>query len=156
MSFEDEWAELKGSAAEKTAAMRLAGASSSPQSGGPDSGDLVVHSDDLGKVGHEAFLLHGRLLKAGNVTRGAQGSGSTAEAAAALGHEGFTMGSELTTTVETWNSQLKTLLQACAHISNHLDYSVAAHASDDAWVAASLKHRTGAPASVSEISKYFG
>lgn len=156
MSFEDEWAELKGTAAEKTASMQLAGATGSPQGGEADSGELVVHKDDLGKVGHEAFLLHGRLQKAGDVTHGERGPGATVEAASALGNEGFTMGAALTTTVETWNSQLMTLLQACAHISNHLDYSVAAHSSDDAWVAASLKHRNGAPASVSEISKYFG
>ncbi|WP_078966136.1 hypothetical protein [Streptomyces sp. WM6378] len=155
MLFEEEWAELKDAAAKKAGSMQLASATDTPKGGAPVSGDLVVHQDDLGRVGHEAFLLHGRLLKAGDVTRGAQGSGATADAATALDHEGFTMGSALTVTVTTWGSQVKTLLQACADISNHLDYSAASHSSDDAWIGASLQHRNGAPAPVSEISKYF-
>ncbi|MEU9096320.1 hypothetical protein [Streptomyces sp. NPDC048361] len=39
---------------------------------------------------------------------------------------------------DMWQSQYMTLRDACAQISNHLDYSVAQHARDDAAVLGSL------------------
>lgn len=82
------------------------------------------------------------------------GSGSTAQAARELSVQNMTMGNELSTTVSVWDTQVKTVLQMCAHVSNHLDYSKKAHTKDDEYLAASLRHRDGAAVPVSEISKY--
>lgn len=83
------------------------------------------------------------------------GTGSTMQAAASLKAHGFAMGSALELTVDVWTSQSKAVLQACAHISNHLDYSKKLHAEDDAKIAAVLRSRDGLAESVSELSKYF-
>lgn len=145
MAFNDEWARLKADTATR---MRLNGA------GGGSQDRLVVHQDDLGRVGHDAFELHGRLGKAADVARGG-GEGVTAKAARVLGQHNFATGSALSAAVTVWGDQVKTLMQACAHISNHLDFTKATHAEDDAQIAASLRHRDGSAVSVSEISKYF-
>ncbi|WP_405384448.1 hypothetical protein [Streptomyces milbemycinicus] len=75
------------------------------------------------------------------------------QSAKALSDHNFTMGEELSTTVSVWTSQVKTMLQMCAHISNHLDYSKKSHANDDELIAASFRNRDGSAVSVSEISK---
>ncbi|GAA3219512.1 hypothetical protein GCM10020256_24600 [Streptomyces thermocoprophilus] len=54
------------------------------------------------------------------------------QAAAELKSHHFSMGSALETTVSVWTTQVKAVLQALAHISNHLDYSKKTHAHDDA------------------------
>lgn len=63
MTFGDEWAQLVSEARQRqSAGMRLN--QLEPGSGGTrgEAGiDLVVTQDDLGTVGHEAFLLHGEL-----------------------------------------------------------------------------------------------
>ncbi|MEU1669124.1 hypothetical protein ABZ547_37230 [Streptomyces sparsogenes] len=150
MSFEQEW---KGLRAEARTRMRLNEAGGT--SPGTASGDLIVQQDDLGRVGHEAFLLHDRLKKAGDMTRGAKDDGSTAKAASVLAMHHFTLGGALTTMTTVWNDQVKTLLQACAHISNHLDYSKKSQAHTDAKIAADMARRDGAAMPVSEISKYY-
>ncbi|WP_431044597.1 hypothetical protein ACQUSR_23575 [Streptomyces sp. P1-3] len=150
MSFREEWARARAEAATRT---RLDHADGVASSGGPS--DLIVRQDDLGRIGHAAFMLHGRLKKAGDITRGAEDEGATAKAAAALTSHNFAMGAALTTTATVWGDQLRTLLQACAHVSNHLDYTKRSHAAEDAKIAASLGHRDGSAVSVSEISKYY-
>ncbi|WP_186779310.1 hypothetical protein [Streptomyces salinarius] len=82
------------------------------------------------------------------------GSGSTMQAAAALKRGGLGLGSELESTVEIWTSQVKHVLQACAHISNHLDYSKKLYAHEDAKIAAEIRGRTG-PLPVSVLNDYF-
>ncbi|MEU6863750.1 hypothetical protein ABZ924_10810 [Streptomyces sp. NPDC046876] len=133
MTFDEEWAEAKGTAA----------------TGSGPSPDLVVTQDDLGAVGHEAFLLHGQLRGKADIA----GTGATARAASECTTRNLTMGSELSVTLPTWDSQVKTVLQMYAHISNHLDFSKKAHADDEA-IAASLRHRDGSAMSVSEIQRY--
>jgi hypothetical protein len=61
MSFDQEWAKLKAEAR-----MRLDSVSSM-NSGGPSPGgaDLIVKYDDMGEIGHAAFLLHQHLSSAG-------------------------------------------------------------------------------------------
>ncbi|MFF1733969.1 hypothetical protein [Streptomyces sp. NPDC058247] len=149
----DEWEQSKGAATQRQAArMQLNEAGTA---GG--DGDLVVRQDDLGAVGHEAFVLHGELAKKADIAGvGADkdGAGSTMRAAAALKSHHFTLGSELETTVEMWTSQVKSVLQACGHISNHLDYSKKMHANDDALIAADVRGRTG-PLPVSALNDYF-
>ncbi|MFF7140590.1 MULTISPECIES: hypothetical protein [Streptomyces] len=150
----EEWERVKAAAAaDEGTRMRLNQAASS----GSGTADLVAHQDDLGAVGHEAFILHGELSKRADIAAAGAGhdaSGSTMRAAAALKSHHLGLGSELESTVEIWTSQVKHVLQACAHISNHLDYSKKLHADDDTHIAADLSGRTG-PVPVSELSKYF-
>lgn len=159
MAFEDEWRELVSDAKARQSETRQLTAGAGPgDAGGPPSGaDLVAHQDDLGAVGDEACQLHAVLRgKADIAGEGADGngSGSTDQAAGELAHSGFAMGGELRLTVGVWGSQVKTVLQMCAHISNHLDYTKKAHAQDEAEIAASLRHRDGSAMSVSELSKH--
>ncbi|MEU3722996.1 hypothetical protein [Streptomyces sp. NPDC031705] len=149
----DEWDRAKADAAARNTPMRL-----NQVPGGAADADLVVHQDDLGAVGHEAFALHGRLQKQADIAGAGidnAGSGSTMQAAAALKASGFALGGELETTVSVWTSQVKAVLQACAHISNHLDYSKKAHAADDDAIAASLRNRDGSAVAVSRLTEYF-
>ncbi|AVZ73711.1 hypothetical protein SLUN_17540 [Streptomyces lunaelactis] len=153
----DEWEQLKAQAAEKgSTGMRLNQLPADPGGGG--QGVFVAYQDDLGAVGHEAFILHDHLNKQADIAGAGMdkhGAGSTMQAAASLKNHNFTFGSALETTVTVWDNQVKTLLQACAHISNHLDYSKKMHANDDAQVGISLHHRDGSAVPVSEIDKYF-
>ncbi|MFJ6016145.1 hypothetical protein [Streptomyces sp. NPDC092952] len=139
----NEWERIKTEAVrEESPPTRTNGVGeSSGASGG--AADLVVNRDDLGAVGHEAYLLRGRLSRDGDHARPA-----TFEAAVALTNGNFTSGSQLLTVHDRWNSQLRTLLDACARISNHLDYSRSVHAEDDADIGGKLL-------SVSRIDEYY-
>ncbi|MFE4535133.1 hypothetical protein ACFRKB_08615 [Streptomyces scopuliridis] len=157
----DEWEQLKSDAAGRQATGQATGMRLNQLPGGPGSGgrdDLVVQQDDLGAVGHEAFVLHSDLGKQADIAgAGADksGSGSSMQAAASLKSHNFTLGSALETTVSTWTSQVKSLLQACAHISNHLDYTKASHAKDDLAIEASIRNRDGSTLPVSRLDEYF-
>ncbi|MGW1148573.1 hypothetical protein ACWD6I_26860, partial [Streptomyces sp. NPDC002454] len=129
---------------------------SAPGSSGGDK-DLVVNQDDLGAVGHEAFVLHGELRKRADIAgKGADGSGSgsTMQASEVLASHNLRLGGEMALTVEVWSSQVKHVLQACAHISNHLDYSKKLHAQEDVRIADEIRGRTGPPP-VSALNDYF-
>ncbi|MGW5776037.1 hypothetical protein [Streptomyces sp. NPDC003863] len=139
MSFEEEWASVR-STATANVDMRLNQLAPEPGGGGGNA-DLSVDQDKLGAIGSAAYALHGRLVKDGNHART-----STTEAGTGLSSHGFLTGSALTTVQETWSSQLNTLLDACAQISNHLDYSAASHAKEEADIAAAL--------SASKIDQY--
>ncbi|WP_306191550.1 MULTISPECIES: hypothetical protein [unclassified Streptomyces] len=153
----DEWEQLKSQAAERQSThMRINHVPVEPGGGGTGSGDLVVHEDDLGAVGHEAFILFDKLDKQANVpVTGKGGTGSTSQAAAALKSHTFATGAALDKTAEMWTSQVKSVLQACAHISNHLDYSKKRHSSDDVQIAAALRNSDGSTVSVSKLNEYF-
>ncbi|MFJ3638149.1 hypothetical protein ACIPRD_00115 [Streptomyces sp. NPDC090108] len=153
----DEWEQLKAQAAERpsthTRLNQLA-----PDGGGGGTGDLVVHQNDLGAVGHEARLLYDDIRGQADIgAAGADGSGtgSTARAASALKSHGFQLGGALDTTVEIWTSQVKSVLQACAHISDHLDYTKKLHAEDDARIGTVLRGADGSTVSVSQLDEYF-
>ncbi|MFD3518304.1 hypothetical protein [Streptomyces sp. NPDC058657] len=121
--------------------------------------DLVAHQDDLGAVGHEAYVLHRALLQHADVAgRGLNSAGSctSSRAAASLTRDHFAMGAALETTTTLWTSQLRSLLQACAHISNHLDHSKASHARDEAKVRATIRGITAPEIPVSRLNTYFG
>ncbi|MFC0601810.1 hypothetical protein [Streptomyces palmae] len=136
MSFEDEWREaLRQSSA--TAGTRL----DHVAEGG--KADLVVKRDDLGAIGHDAYRLHTAMTK-----NGRHAHSSTAAAATALTNRNFTCGAALTKVNRDWSTQLDTLKHACAQISNHLDYTQAAHAKDD-------QHIAGELTAVSKILKYW-
>ncbi|MER8068168.1 hypothetical protein ABTZ59_07665 [Streptomyces sp. NPDC094034] len=151
----DEWEHLKTEVTErKSAEMRL---NQLPPGGGGDQ-DLVVRQDDLGAVGHEAYMLYDQLSGQADIAgAGADdsGSGSTMRAGAELKLHRFAMGSELENTVSVWTAQVKTVLQACAHISNHLDYSAKEYAKEDEAIGAVLRNRSGAAVPVSRLNEYF-
>ncbi|MGW4705324.1 hypothetical protein [Streptomyces sp. NPDC004285] len=138
MSFEEEWASVR-SASTADVSTRLNQVAPEPGAGGADLG---VDQDRLGAIGSAAYALHGRLAKDGNHART-----STTEAATRLKGHDFLTGSAMAAVQETWDSQLKTLLDACANISNHLDYSAASHAKEEQDIAAAL--------SASQIDQYF-
>ncbi|KUJ70256.1 hypothetical protein ACZ90_04980 [Streptomyces albus subsp. albus] len=136
MSFENEWREaLRQSAT--TAGTQL------DHAGKGGEADLVVKRDDLGAIGHDAYGLHGALSK-----NGRHAHSSTSTAATALAKHHFSCGTALTKVNQNWLTQLDTLKDACAQISNHLDYTKAAHAKDD-------QHIEGQLTSVSKILRYW-
>ncbi|WEO94937.1 hypothetical protein A6P39_013450 [Streptomyces sp. FXJ1.172] len=153
----DEWEQLKARAAEgESPHMRLDQLAAA--GGGGGTGDLVVHQDDLGAVGHEANLLYDDVKSQADIAAPGSGKGSTGstmQAAAALKSHGFQTGGALETTVEMWTSQVKSVLQACAHISDHLDYTRKRHSEDDAEIGAVLRGRDGSAVSVSQLNEYF-
>ncbi|MER6157227.1 hypothetical protein ABT147_17030 [Streptomyces sp. NPDC001868] len=133
MTFEQEWAELRAAAAERTA-MRINSAPATGGGGGGGGGkDLVVNRDDLGAIGNDAYDLLGRLTKEGDIARPA-----TFDAAIALTNGNFVSGSAVLKVHDFWQTHLRTLLDACAQISNHLDYSKAQHAKDEAKIEGDL------------------
>ncbi|MFB7913143.1 hypothetical protein [Streptomyces sp. NPDC056061] len=142
MTFNEEWAALRAESTQQVN-MRLNGVGNGErgQSGASDA-DLAVNQDNLGAVGHEAYELHARLSKDGDHARP-----STFETSLALSNGNFSSGSALLKVHDRWNTQLRTLLHSCAQISNHLDYSKAAHAKDDAQISGDL-------ISVSKLNDY--
>ncbi|WSK90210.1 hypothetical protein OG974_05650 [Streptomyces sp. NBC_00597] len=133
MSFDEEWAELRSAAVERQTAMRLNHLDPGGGGGPGPQGDLVVTQKDLAAVGDAAFKLRQRLG-----TDGDHAKASTYEAAGSLKKD-FALGSALSTLADKWHDQVGTLLDACAHISNHLDYTQNAHAEDEYWIATQFK-----------------
>ncbi|WP_413753517.1 hypothetical protein NRF20_28280 [Streptomyces sp. R-74717] len=153
----NEWEQAKAEAAERHAA-RTRLNQLPTGTGGSSRGDLVVHQDDLGAVGHDAFVLHGHLGKQADIAGAGMsknGAGSTMQAAAALKSHHFATGPVMESAVELWTTRTKSLLQACAHISNHLDFTKKSHAKDDELIAAELRGRDGSAAPVSRLNEYF-
>lgn len=154
MSFEEEWAQIKA----ETARTRLNSATArrDPGSGGTE-GDLVVNQDDLGAIGTEAYKLHDRLRRGSDLSGqgGKRGEDTTAVAGRELKRGNFGLGDEISVMSGVWNAQVRTVLQACAHISNHLDYSKKSYAQEEEKIRASMTRRDGSPMSVSAISKHF-
>ncbi|MFF6910235.1 hypothetical protein ACFY9Q_30360 [Streptomyces sp. NPDC012389] len=130
MTFDEEWSELRAAAAERTA-MRINGVPS--EGGGGGTPDLVVNRDDLGAIGNDAYDLRTRLSKEGDHARPA-----TFDAAIALTNGNFASGAAVLKVHDRWRAQIKTLLDSCAHISNHLDYTKAQHAKDEVKVVGDL------------------
>ncbi|MFB7076382.1 hypothetical protein [Streptomyces sp. NPDC056308] len=142
MTFEAEWAALRAESAQRVD-MRLNGVESGEGGhGGPSNADLAVNQDNLGAIGHDAYELRTRLSKDGDHARP-----TTFEAAIALTNGNFDSGSALLKVHDRWNTHLKTLLDACAQISNHLNYTKSAHAKDDVQIAGDLL-------SVSKLNEY--
>ncbi|MFV0133313.1 hypothetical protein ACLGIH_08755 [Streptomyces sp. HMX87] len=154
----DEWEQLKARAAGRQPTQMQVNRAPAQGPGPGGKPDLVARQDDLGAVGHDAFVLHGDLVKKVDIAGSGMNSdhaGSTHQAATALSQSNFAMGDELMTTLTVWESQVKAVRQACAHISNHLDYSKKLHANDDAQIAAEIRARSGSAISASELGQYF-
>ncbi|MFD9480338.1 MULTISPECIES: hypothetical protein [Streptomyces] len=124
MSFDEEWSAARATAT-ASVTMRLNQAPADPGGGG-GGGDLDLNQDHIGAIGSEAYKLHARLQ-----TDGKHAATATAEAAGALTKEAFAGGAALLKANSVWESQVKTLVAACANISNGLNYSLASHAKDE-------------------------
>ncbi len=123
MSFDEEWSAARATAVANVS-MRLNQAPVDPGGGG--GGGLDLNQDHIGAIGSEAYKLHSRLQ-----TDGKHAATSTAEAAGALTKENFASGAALLKANTLWESQVKTLVAACANISNGLNYSLSSHAKDE-------------------------
>lgn len=133
MTFDEEWAELREAAAARRSAMQI---NSAPADGGGNGGgapDLVINRDSLGAIGSDAYGVRVRLSKDGDHARP-----STFDAAIALTNGSFASGSALLKVHDRWNTHMKTLLDSCAHISNHLDYTKSVHSKDDVKIEGDL------------------
>ncbi|GAB2793052.1 hypothetical protein ACWGJ2_08825 [Streptomyces sp. NPDC054796] len=111
--------------------------------------DLVVHDDELGALGNLAHDLRQKLSTDADHARQ-----TTFDASIELFNDGLDMGSALTELHDAWNTKLGTLKEACAHISNHLDYSRAQHAKDEDKIATQMKTADGKAMTVSRINEY--
>ncbi|WP_410539373.1 hypothetical protein [Streptomyces sp. KL2] len=127
MSFDEEWNRLVQAAAERKAAQTRLNQLDGGGGGGvaTSSGELEVSQKDLAAVGDAAFDLYERLRKDGDHAR----ESSTGAAAGLKGD--FEIGGALDHVATRWQEQLRTLTDACAHISNHMEYSNKAHADDE-------------------------
>ncbi|MEU9165920.1 hypothetical protein AB0D29_37305 [Streptomyces sp. NPDC048424] len=125
MSFDKEWSAARATATANVS-MRLNQVPADPGGGGGGGGDLELNQDHIGAVGSDAYKLHARLQADGK-----HAATATSEAAGALTKEGFASGAALLKANSTWESQVKTLVAACATVSNGLNYSLASHAKDE-------------------------
>ncbi|MFE8946506.1 hypothetical protein [Streptomyces sp. NPDC007856] len=111
--------------------------------GGSTRGDLNVHQKDLASIGSAARALFNDFDRYHDRARL-----SSMKAAGGLKSEGFALGAALDHVAEHWVDQAQTLLDACAHISNHLRYTKNQHAADDTYIAGTLS-------SISQLDKGF-
>ncbi|MDK1472911.1 hypothetical protein QNO07_05605 [Streptomyces sp. 549] len=111
--------------------------------------DLAVRDDELGALGGMAYELRLRLTDDGDHARE-----STSEAATGLTADGMSCGKALTELHDAWITKVGTLKEACAHISNHLDYTRGAHAKDEEKITTSMRNAEGKEMTVSRIHDY--
>ncbi|MER6344194.1 hypothetical protein ACWC10_07325 [Streptomyces sp. NPDC001595] len=132
----DEWEQLKSEAVrhrQDTTGMQLnhvadpGGAPYTPQ------GDLEVGQSDLAAIGNAAYELYQAFDHYGDHARA-----NSQKAADGLRSEGYEIGSALDHVAQRWVDQVQSLLDATAHISNHLDYTKGAHAGDEVHIAGVL------------------
>ncbi|KJK37877.1 hypothetical protein UK15_20520 [Streptomyces variegatus] len=133
----DEWEQLKAEAASKQSAhMQLNHVPADPNGGMGTKdawGDLIVSQKDLsaiGKAAHDLFEDFGRYSDHARV--------SSLAAAGMLQSEGFALGGALSHVAERWVDQVQSLMDACAHISNHLRYTKNQHAADETYISTIL------------------
>lgn len=129
----EEWEQLKHEVAERqSTGMQL---NQLPADGGgtTPAGDLSVDQQDLAAIGNKAFDLWDSL---GNHGRDAWSSSQSA--ASDLKSQGFSLGGGLHHVQERWEEQLTSLLDACGHISNHLDFTKKVHQGDEHYISGML------------------
>ena len=155
VGFAEEWAELKAQA-ENSQEQRVQLNSALPGAPSGEAPTLVVRQDDLGEVGHEAALLHRQLRRDADVTGDFDtgGRANSVRAAEELSNGSFDVGEALEKTNRFWRTKLRTVLQGCAHISNHLDYTASSHRAEDERIGATMRHRDGSEMSVADISAH--
>ncbi|WP_329208268.1 hypothetical protein OG257_15640 [Streptomyces sp. NBC_00683] len=126
----DEWEQLKTAAQGRATHTQLNQAS---QQGGGEQGDLTVDQQDLAAIGDSAFKLFEDL---GRYGRDAWSSSQTA--AKDLTTQEFEVGGGLDVVQKKWEKQLQSLVDACAHISNHMDFTKKAHRGDEYHIASTV------------------
>ncbi|MFS4094054.1 hypothetical protein [Streptomyces sp. AF1A] len=141
----DEWEQLKAEAAKgRSAHMQLNQLAPAGGGGGESTrGDLTVHQTDLAAIGsaaHELFQEFGRFSDHARI--------ASMTAAGGLKSQGFALGSALDHVAEHWVDQAQTLLDACAHISNHMRYTKNQHAADESYIGGTIS-------SISQLDKGF-
>ncbi|MFG3494426.1 hypothetical protein [Streptomyces sp. NPDC047928] len=141
MSFEDEWAHAKADVVQRReAGTRLNQLPA--EAGSSGAANYKVIPKDLQAVGNEAQeLFHG--FEAAAFHAGAQ----TGTAATSLDQDGFKTGSGMWTAWDKWRTQCETLLSACAHIHNHLEYTIADNAKGEEVLISNF--------SISKVDKHF-
>ncbi|MBL1108058.1 hypothetical protein JK361_26295 [Streptomyces sp. 5-8] len=131
----DEWEQLKADAAQgQSAHMQLNHVD--PGGGAYGStylpsktGDLKVGHKDLEKIGGAAHHLYNQLWDKARVA-----TPSSDSAAGDLSKQGFALGAGLQHVSDRWEEQLKSLMDACAQISNHMQTTKAVHANDEHYI----------------------
>ncbi|MEV6261659.1 hypothetical protein AB0M42_13010 [Streptomyces sp. NPDC051784] len=123
-----EWEQLKADAADRDSTqMRLNAAGAGGGNG--KKADLAVNQGDLSGVRNEASGLKNRLWREARVAVPPSES-----AGGNLSAQGFELGGALKHVAERWDTQLKSLLDACGHIANHVDFTKFLHSDDDQYV----------------------
>ncbi|MFB8270210.1 hypothetical protein ACFC96_26895 [Streptomyces sp. NPDC055955] len=142
----EEWDQLKAEAAARhSAGMQLNSIPADPGGGGGSTqGDLTVSQKGLAAVGNAAFELRTEFegvsdrarLSSMRVTNSLKKS------------DGFALGEALDHVATHWVDQVQNLLDATAHISNHLDYTKGVHAKDEVYIAGTIS-------SIAQLDKGF-
>ncbi|MGW5369714.1 hypothetical protein ACWER6_32440 [Streptomyces sp. NPDC004009] len=133
----DEWEQLKTEAVTRQQRggthMRLNQLPADPGGGAiatpGQAGDLKVTQHDLAKIGSQAHTLYTRLWDRARLS-----NTSVDSAAGDLTTQGFALGSGLQHVSNKWDQQLNSLMDACAHISNHMQVTKKIHAGDEAYI----------------------
>ncbi|MFF0834376.1 MULTISPECIES: hypothetical protein [unclassified Streptomyces] len=139
----EEWEQLKARAADRHSARLQLNHHAVDQGGGGTRGDLVAEHKDLEAVGKAAHDLFNDFTTYSGHARMASEAAS-----GGLKGDGFALGGALEHVTQRWSEQTRTLLDACAHISNHLRYTKNQHAADDSFIA-------GAVSSVATLDEGF-
>ncbi|MFF3688779.1 hypothetical protein [Streptomyces sp. NPDC002187] len=130
----DEWEQLKVSAAERRSTQMQLN-QLDPRDGGRPApapgqyGDLTASETELAKIGERAFTLYNRLWKEARVA-----VPSSDSAARDLSTQGFQLGKGLGHVSTRWDEQLGSLIDACAHISNHMAVTKKLHKDDEHYI----------------------
>ncbi|MDL5204132.1 hypothetical protein [Streptomyces sp. ALI-76-A] len=131
----EEWEQLKAQAAERQSThMQLnqldggGGTSGSPVAP-REYGVLKVGQGDLSKIGKTAHTLYNELWDKARVA-----VPSSDSAAGDLSKQGFALGAGLRHVSTRWEEQLKSLMDAIAHISNHMHVTKKVHGGDDDFI----------------------
>jgi hypothetical protein len=129
----EEWEQLKAAAVEQHSTRMQLNQYPVDQGGDGTQGDLVAGHQDLEAVGKAAHDLFDDFTIYSGHARVA-----SAAAAGGLKSEGFALGAALEHVTQRWSEQTKTLLDACAHISNHLRFTKNQHVADDTYIAGTV------------------
>lgn len=137
----DEWDQLKADALARQGGgdggthmqLNQYPGDSGPGGGAPGvpatTGKLSVHNQDLTKVGSQAHTLYTQLWDQARLD-----NTSVDKAASSLTTQGFALGAGLQHVSNRWSTQLKSVLDACAHIANHMQVTKKIHAGDEAYI----------------------
>ncbi|MCG8964749.1 hypothetical protein [Streptomyces sp. CL12-4] len=128
----NEWEQLKADALQRqqgSAHMQLNQADGGAPPMPTSYGDLKVANDGLTKIGTAAFELYDQLWSKARVAVPTSDSAATD-----LSKQGFALGAGLKHMSTRWDEQLKSLMDACAHISNHMRVTKKVHDGDEGYI----------------------